>query len=326
MIPNQWYAVLESREVAAGRPKRTRRMGLDLVFWRDGAGAVHALSDVCPHRGAALSGGKVRGDCVQCPFHGFEFDGQGHCRTVPANGRAAPAARQIRASHLVTAEAHGFVFVWWGDQDAVRGAPRFFDDLAGLASATVRDDWSTHYSRAIENQLDVAHLPFVHYNNIGRGGRTLVDGPLVEWQDPDRFRVYVFNRLDDGSAPRRADELARPDVPFWLDFIFPNVWQNHISATTRVVVAFAPVDDEHCVLYLRFYQGFVRVPVLDRLVARLAMPTNKYIVHQDRRVVQTQVPKRPELRGGEKLIQADGPIVAYRVRRQALQEAAGGAP
>ena len=76
-------------------------------------------------------------------------------------------------------------------------------------------------------------------------------------------------------------------------------------------------------LYLRFYQKFVRTPVLRDIVNRLSMPLNPYIAHQDRRVVQTHMPKRSDLRMGEKLIQGDGPIIAYRRRRQELIEAAG---
>ena len=54
------------------------------------------------------------------------------------------------------------------------------------------------------------------------------------------------------------------------------------------------------------------------------MPINTIIAHQDRRVVVTQLPKRTTLKMGEKLIQGDFPIVAYRRRREELIEAAGG--
>ena len=75
-------------------------------------------------------------------------------------------------------------------------------------------------------------------------------------------------------------------------------------------------------LYLRFYQKFVRVPVVRDIVNRLSMPFNAIIAHQDRRIVETQMPKRTELRMGEKLIQGDSPVIAYRRRRQELIEAA----
>jgi phenylpropionate dioxygenase-like ring-hydroxylating dioxygenase large terminal subunit len=92
----------------------------------------------------------------------------------------------------------------------------------------------------------------------------------------------------------------------------------------RIVVAFAPVDDENTVLYLRFYQNSVRVPLLRRLVNWLAMPFNVIILRQDKRVVTTQQPKKTALKMGEKLVQGDRPIVEYRRRRQELLEKAIG--
>lgn len=73
---------------------------------------------------------------------------------------------------------------------------------------------------------------------------------------------------------------------------------------------------------MRFYQKFLPVPVLGKLVAQLGMPSNLRIAHQDRRVVVTQEPKASALRGSEKLAQGDRPIIEYRRRRQALKEAA----
>ena len=335
MIPNQWYAVLDSNEVPKGKAVGVTRMGEKLVFWRDAQGKVSCLADFCPHRGVALSTGKVLGDHVQCPFHGFEFDTTGRCTLIPANGRNGPISREMKAFDYPTHEMHGFIFIWWGKPAGERlpvgelppaaplPPPPWFTDIDDSFSfATVRDPWDAHYSRAIENQLDTVHVPFIHHNTIGRGGRTVVDGPLVEWLDENRFRIYVHNRHDDGTPPVRPRDMTRPDVPFWLEFIFPNLWQNHISEQLRVIIAFVPVDNEHCILYLRQYQSFMRVPVLRSIVNRLSMPTNTIIAHQDRRVVVTQLPKRTTLKMGEKLIQGDFPIVAYRRRREELIEAA----
>jgi len=79
------------------------------------------------------------------------------------------------------------------------------------------------------------------------------------------------------------------------------------------------VDEEHTLLYLRFYQRFLCLPVIGKLFALLAMPSNIYIAHEDRRVVITQQPKASGLKIGEILIQGDLPIIEYRKKRAALQ-------
>jgi phenylpropionate dioxygenase-like ring-hydroxylating dioxygenase large terminal subunit len=150
----------------------------------------------------------------------------------------------------------------------------------------------------------------------------VVDGPAIEWVDEDRFYVYVYNRTDDGTPPRKASELPVPHPSgFRLEFIFPNLWQNRISDDVRVVAAFVPVDEEHTLLYLRFYQRFLTVPVLRDLVTWAAMPFNVVVAHQDRRVVETHQPQPSGLRIGEKMIQGDRPIIEYRRRRDQLIEA-----
>ena len=151
----------------------------------------------------------------------------------------------------------------------------------------------------------------------------VVDGPVVEWKGDKMIYTYVYNRIDDGKPPRRSSELsAKPAGSQHLEFIFPNLWQNYISEKVSVLAAFVPVDDEHTILYLRFYQRFMQVPLLRKLVARLAMPSNVYIAHEDRRVVITQQPKASGLKIGEILIQGDLPIIEYRRKRAALQNLA----
>ena len=301
MIPERWYAVLESSEVRKGRPLGVRRLGQDLVFWRDKAGQVVCQRDCCVHRGAALSAGKLQEGHIQCPFHGLEYDAAGACTVIPANGRQTPVPAQFRVHTYPAREAHGFIYVWWGRPRADLPAVPFFDDIdAGLSFATARDPWKTHYSRVIENQLDPVHLPFVHHNTIGRGNRTIIHGPLVRWITPDLMFVYVDNEVDSGQRPRRPSEMEQPATPF------PNLWENHISPDVRIVAAFVPVDEENTILYLRFYQRFAGWPVVRQIVNRLSLPFNLYVAHQDRRVVQTQRPFRTELRMGETLIQGTG--------------------
>ena len=321
MIRNQWYVVLESNEVR-DKPIGVTRLGEKLVFWRDQGGVVHAAVDRCPHRGAALSAGKIQAGHLQCPFHGFEYDSSGKCVLIPANGRNGVIPSIMRLNSYPTHEAYGLIWLWWGNpapEDLPN--PDFFDNLdETFYYSSAHDPWDAHYSRVIENQLDVVHLPFIHARTIGRGNRTLVDGPVVEWKGDKMLYTYVFNRVDDGKPPLKPGELSpKLSTSVHLEFIFPNLWQNYISESVRIIAAFVPVDEAHTLLYLRFYQNFMRLPMLGKLVARLAMPSNLYIAHEDRRVVTTQQPKASGLKIGEILIQGDLPIIEYRKKRSALQ-------
>lgn len=324
MIRNQWYVVLASRELKTGKPVGVTRMGEKMVFWREKSGNPVCQVDLCPHRGAALSIGCLKGDGIQCPFHGFEYDRTGRCTLIPANGSSSTPPQAFKVHTYPSREEHGYIYIWWGDPLEEYPALPWFEDLdESFATAEFQDHWSVDYSRAIENQLDVFHLPFVHASTIGQGNRTVADGPFTV-VDEEKLQIWVYNRVDDGiTSARRSSELSKPNRPPFLKFRFPNLWMNRISEDVRITVFFTPVDDENCVLYLRSYQRFFSVPILKNLITWFFNPSNRVILNQDKRVVLTQQPKKTGLRIGEKLIPADKPIIEYRSIREKLQKQAG---
>lgn len=320
MIWNQWYAVLESKEVKKNRVIGATRMGEKLVFWRDQDGEVACLWDKCAHRGVKLSIGKVIDGEIQCPFHGLQYDSSGKCTVIPSRGRAAKVPENFKVHHYPARDEHGMIWIWWGDVQEEYPPIPFFDNIdKSFDYATHVCRWTVHYSRAIENQLDVSHLPFVHYNTIGRGGKTVCDGPYVE-ADEKELKAWVMNRKDDGTLSLLPKEVKKPARATSLHFKYPNVWQLNLAGPLKVVAFFSPVDEENTVIYLRFYQNFVKIPGLKQLTTRLSMLMNNKILHQDRRVVLTQQPKKTAYKMKENLFPADYPIAMYRKFRQELRE------
>ena len=156
MIPNQWYVVLDAKEVR-NKPVGVTRMGEKLVFWRDNNGQLSCLRDRCVHRGVQLSKGQVMSNgCLQCPFHGFEYDTTGRVIKIPANGQNVPVPERFKVHSYPTHEARGFIWIWWGESppDDLEPPP-FFDDIDDeYTYGQALDPWEAHYSRVIENQLD----------------------------------------------------------------------------------------------------------------------------------------------------------------------------
>ena len=58
-----WHPVALSEAVAAQSPLAVQLLEQPVVLWRDSGGAVHALADQCPHRGAGRGGRAL-------PLHG----------------------------------------------------------------------------------------------------------------------------------------------------------------------------------------------------------------------------------------------------------------
>ncbi len=323
MIRNQWYVVLESNEVKSRRPLGVTRLGEKLVFWRQLDGRVVCMRDTCPHLGARLHQGKVHGDALACPFHGFEYDAAGSCSYLPAYGKNGDIPKALRAATYPTYEAHDLIWIFWGEPEGDLQPPRFFDAIHdGCSYQTIRQHWPVHYSRMIENQLDVAHVPFVHNTTIGRGLSPVVDGPHVRLED-DLLEVWPRYRPDDGVPPSKAEDLPAPTDHALLQFRFPNTWHNWLGDDLHIFLAFVPVDEENGIAYVRGYQAFVRLPLLRDLVNLFMRWGNTVILNQDHRVVIGQQPKKSSLKMGEKIMQCDRAILTYRRRRQQLLEANG---
>ncbi|MGD0343270.1 MAG: aromatic ring-hydroxylating dioxygenase subunit alpha [Bacteroidales bacterium] len=320
MIYNQWYIILESKELKKLKPLRINRFNEQLSLWRDENGSVCCIADKCCHRGASLSCGKIIDGKLECPFHGFIYDKSGKVRIIPANGKNKPTSETMKVQAYRTYEDYGFIWVWWGEGDKITEKPFFFTELKDFSYSSYKDHWNVHYSRAIENQLDVVHLPFVHKTTIGRGNKTLVNGPVVI-REKGLITFYVNNVVDDGkTVPLKPDEIIDYKNLFHLQFHYPNIWQNYISDKIRAFAAFVPVDEENTIIYIRYYQNLIKTPLLKGVMNYLGKISSIIILRQDKRVVITQLPKKVGLKIDEHLIMGDKPIIEYRKHRQELIE------
>jgi len=116
---------------------------------------VNAIEDFCVPRRARLSAGRVVNGRLQCPFYGFEYDGNGRVKLIPALERSytVPERFSVKAYHVT--EKAGMVWMWFGDEEQSR-EPRFFEDInEKLAYAEIREIWNVPFPRAVEKQLDI---------------------------------------------------------------------------------------------------------------------------------------------------------------------------
>src|SRR5262245_28625285 len=94
-MENFWHPIATSNEVTA-QPRQFVLLGDKTVAFRDETG-VTAFKDLCIHRGAALSGGKVKDGRISCPYHGWTYDRSGACVHIPSLPEGSPMPRRARA-------------------------------------------------------------------------------------------------------------------------------------------------------------------------------------------------------------------------------------
>ena len=175
-----WHPVALASAVAQA-PLGARLLNQAVVLWRDSTHQIHAWADQCPHRGAQLSLGRVCDDRLECPYHGWQFDGQGQCVHVPALPQFVPPATHT-ARTFSACERYGLVWVCLQAHADAALIPAF----AAESDTQLRTvncgpyDVATSAPRIIENFLDMAHFGFVHDGWLGMRAATAIDDYTVE--------------------------------------------------------------------------------------------------------------------------------------------------
>src|SRR5436190_614095 len=157
-----WFAALSS-DVRPGGMARHEIMDEPVLIGRTRAGRLFAIRDVCPHRAAPLSAGKIRGDEVECPYHGWRFGLDGACRAIPslADGQDMDVSK-IRVPRWPVAESQGLIFIWMGAGEPDQPPPTFPGVVGGKPKLVDRMTFDAHIDHAVVGLMDPAHGPYVH--------------------------------------------------------------------------------------------------------------------------------------------------------------------
>ncbi|MEW9551202.1 Rieske 2Fe-2S domain-containing protein [Nonomuraea sp. NPDC050783] len=158
--PAGWFCVGFSDEVPAGAVVTRPLGGQDVVLYRTRDGLLRAIRPYCPHLGAHLgAGGRVEGEEIVCPFHGFAFAPEGAC-TRTGYGTRPP---KVSLTLLPVRLRHGMIMVWhhpaglppdWEIPETPPAEP------ASMARRLV--ECAGHPQEVFENVPDTGHFTAVH--------------------------------------------------------------------------------------------------------------------------------------------------------------------
>jgi renierapurpurin 18,18'-hydroxylase len=180
---NHWYPVAWAHQLQPGRVIPVVIWQQSIAVYRDTAGQVHAIENVCPHKGVELHLGEVQGDRLVCPYHGWEFDRSGQCVHIPYFPPDQKLPCAIAPSYPAQ-ERYGIIWVFPGDPDLadprqMLEVPEYDDPNCLMIPIT--GVFNAHFSICNENTMDVFH-GFLHKNLQG-----WFDPVLLNLQDSDDF-------------------------------------------------------------------------------------------------------------------------------------------
>ncbi|MBV6623543.1 MAG: aromatic ring-hydroxylating dioxygenase subunit alpha [Rivularia sp. (in: Bacteria)] len=166
--PNYWYPATWASELKPSQVLPVVIWNSAIAVYRSQDGQVHAIEDACPHKGVALHKGKVTGENLACPYHGWEFNRDGVCTSIPyfPKDQKLPCAK---ARSYAVREKYNIIWIFPGtveesEKVELPSVPEY-DDPNWLA-IPIPGEFKAHFSICNENTMDVFH-GYLHENLQG---------------------------------------------------------------------------------------------------------------------------------------------------------------
>ncbi|HEY0053194.1 MAG TPA: aromatic ring-hydroxylating dioxygenase subunit alpha [Caulobacteraceae bacterium] len=168
-----WYFAALGADLKPGALQRYELLGEPVLLGRTRAGQVYAMRDICPHRAAPLSAGRLvdrdgEGETIECCYHGWRFRPDGVCAAIPSlvDDQAMDPGK-IRVRAYPVRESQGLVFLWAAADPRLPAEPDheppMLDGVVGGPPKLVeRMEFEAHIDHAVVGLMDPAHGPYVH--------------------------------------------------------------------------------------------------------------------------------------------------------------------
>jgi phenylpropionate dioxygenase-like ring-hydroxylating dioxygenase large terminal subunit len=206
-LKNSWYVAAWSEEVERSPLGRTI-LNMPIVLFRTSNGDPVALHDVCPHRFALLSGGKIKDDAIECPYHGLQYGSSGACVLNPHG----PIPGRAKVKSYPVFEKYEAIWIWTGDiePEYPPKIPDFSLHTREVSQARYRGRTYTrgNYQLVVDNLLDASHVHWLHPQLRISGEQELV------------AEVYKVRRVGDTIHHDGYAKSTRPNGlfrQFWDD-------------------------------------------------------------------------------------------------------------
>ena len=195
-LRNHWFAVQFADRLKPDEMFPFELFGEAWVLFRDPQGRASCVRDECAHRACPLSAGSCKNGELECPYHGWRFNGSGECTAMPST----QFCKGIRVSALAVEEADGLIWVWPGWREA---GPVPIGTTTPPPGYTIHSELElevpVEHGLLIENLLDLAHAPFTHTSTFARG-----------WPVPEVVSFQAGKMLSGNWAPYPIDMAFNP--------------------------------------------------------------------------------------------------------------------
>jgi len=223
---NQWYVAGWSDEFAMNQIRERWILGEPVAMYRTASGVPVAVDGRCPHRNYPMAKGLLRGDNIQCGYHGIEFDPRGVCVRIPSQSMI-PAVCHLRSYPLI--EQWQLVWIWPGDPALADPAliPSHeelrLQKQGWLATRGFTFELKTRYQLLNENLMDISHLSFLHAGTIGTEAVAATEVILIEGERFLRGTRKMKNDQVTGFFAQVLNYEGKIDRETLIDYYAPGM-------------------------------------------------------------------------------------------------------
>jgi len=324
LLSHHWYVIGETNDFIPNRPKKIMLKNTPISVWKNNQGIFSGVYDVCPHRGASLSNGRIdkKMNCVVCPYHTFKFNRKG--RLVQTTGQKT--VRQNEQFNLKT-DVPYYKVVSIDNWVYLYNEPTF--EISNIPYSSMNTIWRepealSEEFRAVslqkkfnvdartlsENSLDILHISEVHSFGNKENPIPLSDS-IEKIRDGHYKAVYEYAASIESTALKiyGIDTLTIEN-----EFILPHYTVARVifgDFVNTIITSAQPVDDKTSILYVKAYRNnwVYRVPFLDCIFDRLTSELMEKTLCEDKGVIESIY---PEYKDGNYITKYDELIKLYR--------------
>ena len=290
LLTEYWYAAALSEQVKHNKPISRVVMGEMIALWRKKDGTAAALKDRCLHRNAVLSEGRLKDDCLICPYHGWTFDEHGKCVNVPSEGPSGVPKKLRKLETFPTVERYGLIWVWMGKEKTPDKEPfemPYYNE-DGWGSYYMETDFPNNVTNLVENFMDVPHTVFVHQGwfrdrkvqKVPMTVERTEDSVLVTYDQPKDEIGFQSMILNPKRLPMvHTDKFYMPNNTR-VDYIYGDTEQSLIITSTCT-----PVSEYETRVYTLISY---KLGMMNAVAKRLLPWYTRQVIEQDVEIMEIQ--------------------------------------
>ena len=251
--------------------------------------SISLIDDICPHRGAKLSMGRIKNNCVECPYHGWLYDENGKLSYIPSHHNDHKPKRGDVKNYKVEENK----FIWYfPDRTSTIEPPeckllrdtRTWETIQG--DEIVEGNWMDW----LMNGLDISHVNYVHEFADEENG-VVNDMKILEGENGIQCTASVIPKPVNVFTKSIQVETSAIHV----EFIYPNTICIRIKLKEPyefiTFTSVTPITSEKTMMSWIFGYNFkIKDPMMQKYVKNELIKEMKKTIREDENIIKNIIP------------------------------------